>query len=127
MAAFEFPYHTVATDYPESGFQINLGNSYSYAVGATSPDQRTFTLKFPTMKYFVNAQGQVDATIHPDLNMKALEDHYNAHKRHITFTYDHPVYGVVNVRYRDPLRIPEGIKGGGGALKDFQIVFVEVP
>lgn len=127
MAAFNFPYHRVATDYPESGFQINLGNSYTYAVGATSPDQRLFTLTFPTMAWFLDGGGNIDAAINPEYNLKALENHYNAHKRHITFTYDHPVYGVLNVRYRDPLRLPEGIPGGNGFCKDFKITLIEVP
>lgn len=127
MATFAWPYHVFSTDYPESGFKVQFGNSYEYAEGPTSPDQRTVTLSFTTMKYFLNSGGAVDATIQPELNMLALENFYNEHKMWKTFVYPHPVYGNMNVRFKRPLKVPPGVPGGGGAVSSFSVELIEQP
>lgn len=55
-----------------------------------------------------------------------LEAFYNAHKLHRSFLYPHPVYGNLEVKFMSPLKIPEGIKGGNGALNDFEIDLIEI-
>lgn len=49
METFDFPYFTYATEYPDSGFRMQLGNSYQYSAAPTSPDQRLVRLYFDTM------------------------------------------------------------------------------
>lgn len=127
MATFTWDKHTFATDYPVSGFKIQFGNSYEYAEGPTSPDQRLITLSFPVLKYFTNPSGVLDATIQPTLNMLALENFYTEHKLWKTFVYPHPVYGNLNVRFSKPLKVPGGIPGGGGAVGAFSVELVEQP
>lgn len=127
MAVFEFPYHTVSTEHPVSGVQMQLGNSYEYASEPTAPDQRIFHLQFAVMKYYKNPEGEVDATINPELNIKALSDFYEVHKLWKTFDYPHPVYGTVKVRFSKPLVIPKGAPGGGGAHFDIALTFKEQP
>lgn len=51
MDTFNFPYHKTSVEYPESGFRMNLGNSYTYNAGPSAPDQRIFRLYFETMIY----------------------------------------------------------------------------
>lgn len=127
MADFIWVYHQVSTKYPESGFTVSFGNSYDYAEGATSPDQRIFTLNFNTLRYFTNPDGSVNASINPPLNMKALEDFYNSHQRWKTFSYNHPVHGLLNVRFNAPLEVPKGVIDGGGWLESITVTLKEQP
>lgn len=72
-------------------------------------------------------QGTVSPTLRYPVNLKALEDFYNEHKMHKSFLYPHPVYGNVECKFFSPLKIPEGLPGGNGAVKDFTIELIEVP
>lgn len=127
MSTFTWMNHTFTTEYPESGFRLQFGNSYLYTEGPTAPDQRVFTLSFPLLKYFLNSGGAIDATIQPTLNMKALENFYLEHKMWKTFVYPHPVHGNLNVKFNKPLKVPAGIPDGGGAVGAFSLELIEVP
>lgn len=127
MADFDFPYHlTPKTVYPETNSQIEMGNGYVFASRPSAPPKRMFTLTFPLMKYYVDGAGNIDKTQNPQLNMAVLDDFYKTHETWKSFTYDHPVYGVLQVRFKKPLEIPEGVKGGSGAVNQLQIELVEV-
>jgi hypothetical protein len=126
MAVFNFPYHTFETKYPASGTQIQMGRSYTYTAPPEAPDQRKFRLKFRAMKYFV-ANGTVDPTTEPEINLAALENFYQLHKMHATFTYIHPVYGQLACRFNKPLSIPSGTIGGDGVVENIEVELVEVP
>lgn len=126
METFDFPYHRQRTEYPQSGNRIQLGNGYVFTSPPNAPDIRTFTLSFPTMFYYVNeTDNALDKIKNPKYNMAVLEDFYNRHKLHKPFVYPHPVYGNIEVRFMDPLKIPEGIVNGNGALEDFNITLIE--
>lgn len=70
-------------------------------------------------------QGSLDKTKQYGINMAALEAFYNEHKLYKPFIYPHPVYGNIEARFMDPLKIPEGIVGGNGALEDFNLTLIE--
>jgi len=126
MQTFNFPYHTQSTEYPESGTRVQLGGGYIFTSPPNGPDLRRFTLSFPTMRYYLNGGGAVDLTQNTKINMAVLEKFYNDHKLHKTFIYPHPVYGNTEVKFYSPLKIPEGIVGGDGALKDFTVELIEI-
>lgn len=126
MKQFNFPYHTQSTEYPESGTRVQLGNSYVFTAPPSGPDMRRFRLSFPTMVYYVTGE-TIDLTKRPQLNLAVLEKFYNDHKMHKSFLYPHPVYGNVECKFFSPLKIPEGLPGGNGAVKDFTIELIEVP
>lgn len=127
METFIWNLHTQSTEYPE-GFTAKLGNSYEFAAEPTSVDQRVFKLYFKTMRYYTLANGTtIDATQVPVINMAALEAFYKVHRMWKTFLYPHPVYGTVQVKFRKPLMIPQGIEGGGGAVQPFGLEFTEQP
>ena len=126
MQTFDFPYHTFRTEYPESGNRVQLGGNYIFTAPPNGPDLRRFTLKFETMVYYVYPDGSIDEMKNPSINMGKLEAFYNAHKLHRSFLYPHPVYGNLEVKFMSPLKIPEGIKGGNGALNDFEIDLIEI-
>lgn len=127
MDTFDFPYHTCATEYPESSTRVKFGRSYDFATKPDSPDQRVFTLKFALLKYFVDGSDVIDLTPNPKWNLAVLEAFYAAHRTWDTFIYPHPVYGNLNVKFNKPLKIPEGEIGGDGAVKDINLELIEQP
>lgn len=129
METFNFPYHRVSTDYPESSTRIQFGKGWEFASAPDAPDQRIFKLSFRGFKYYVNpSTGEIDTTTNANVNnLAALEAFYQAHRQHGKFIYPHPVYGNVVVRFRTPLRIPEGRPGGNGVVEDFTIELIEQP
>lgn len=127
METFDFPYHTVETDNPDSGYRVQLGGSYVFTTPPTDPDQRTFTLRFPVMKFFLNGSGVLDSTIKPEINMKRLIDFYQNHKLYKSFQYNHPIHGLLVVKFNKPLKEPEGIVNGDGATKEVTIELIETP
>lgn len=127
METFDFPYHTVETENPESGFRGQFGGSYVFSAPPSDPDQRTFTLHFPTMKFFEDGVGGLTTTVYPQYNMYKLIQFYQTHKLHTSFLYNHPVHGTLVCKFRDPLKEPEGIPGGSGAVKEFTVRLIEIP
>lgn len=57
---FNFPYHKVRTEYPESGTRVQLGGNYIFTAPPNGPDLRRFTLSYETMFYY-----EVEPTIGP--------------------------------------------------------------
>lgn len=127
MDTFDFPYHKVSTTYPESSIRVQFGRSYTFATKPDAPDQRIFTLEFALLKYFLNDMEEVDATINPTINLAALEAFYQAHRLWDTFTYPHPVYGNLDVKFNKPLEIPAGVEGGDGAVQKISVELIEQP
>lgn len=126
MQTFDFPYHKFRTEYPESGNRVQLGGNYIFTAPPNGPDLRRFTLSFETMKYYQEPNGSISLTKNPKINMAVLEAFYNAHKLHKSFLYPHPVYGNIEVKFMSPLKIPNGIENGGGALESFEIDLIEI-
>lgn len=126
METFPFVYHRVQTENPESGMRVQLGGSYIFTTTPTDPDQRKFTLTFPTMKYFLDDSNVLDGNVNLGYNMYALIKFYQRHKLHNSFNYEHPVHGVVEVKFAKPLIEPEGLPNGYGAVKEFNVELIEV-
>lgn len=126
MATFDFPYHnTPETIWPESSTRVQFGNSYVFTAPPSAPDQRIFRLFFPALKYYTDSGGAVDATIEPQLNLQALINFYEEHHLWKPFTYPHPVFGNVEVRFNKPLQVPQGKAGGGGVVEGISLEFIE--
>lgn len=126
MATFPAEYFSFSTRYPSSGMRIQLGNSYQFDTPPESPDQRIFVLRLQGMQYFVTGN-TLDLVTSPERNMGVLEDFYNTHKRAVSFTLAHPVYGDLTCKFNTPLNIPEGIIGGDGILPSFEVEVIEIP
>lgn len=127
MEIFIFKYHTYGTEYPE-GFTVKMGNSYTFASEPSAVDQRIFKLSFPTMFYYMEADGvtlKLDKM--PEINMGALEAFYNLHKQWKRFIYPSPIYGNVVCTFNKPLSVPQGIMGGNGSVQAFGLELLEHP
>lgn len=127
MATFNFPYHTIETENPESSVRIQLGGSYTFTAPPSDPDQRIFTLHFSVMKFFLDEDEAINEEINPLLNMMTLIRFYHEHKTYKSFQYNHPIHGTLEVRFNKPLPEPEGLANGDGAVKGFDVSLVEVP
>lgn len=125
---FPLKLFSYSTEYPTSGVNIALGNSYTFTAAPSAPDQRLFTIKFAALKYFLAEGGGIDTDVYADtLNLGTLEAFYNRHRLWKSFDFNHPIYGLVVVKFKDPLKVPEGVAGGGGAVKGLEIKLVEMP
>lgn len=126
METFNYPYHTVSTENPESGSRANFGGSYTFTTPPTDPDQRKFSLTLNGMRYITNDAGNVIDNINQNVNMYHLIKFYQRHKLWKTFKYIHPVHGELNVKFSKPLVEPEAERGGFGVVKEFSIELIEV-
>lgn len=126
MQTFNFPYHKQSTKYPENSFRVTFGGGYQFVSKPQHKGQRIFTLYFTGMKFYLT-NGVINNTDSPTLNMQKLIEFYEAHELYEPFTYPHPVFGNVTVRFNTPLEIPKGYSGGTGVVEDFQIELIEQP
>lgn len=126
MEDFDFPFFTIETNNPESSTRAQLGNSYVFVAPPTDPDQRTFVLYYPTMKFYTDANGLLTDTIYPQYNMLAFIKFYAAHKLHKSFRFNHPVHGLMQVKFNKPFTEPKGLPNGTGAVEAFSVELIEI-
>lgn len=120
MATFPFPYFSVGDEYPESSTKVRFGRGYSFTSAPKGPDQIMFILSFEGMWFFVDEAGDVDETIEADRNMKALIDWYELYRCHAPFDFEHPLHGLVSVKFDKPLAW-KLVKNGRGLVEPFEI------
>lgn len=124
METFDFSIHTPSHNYPK-GDSFKFGRGYESAIKPQDPIQRTFTLKFAAMVYFLQANGAADVTTEPEINMQRLIAFYERHQMWKSFVYPHPLYGNLTVRFAEPLPVPQPIEKGNGVTEAFEIKLIE--
>lgn len=127
MATFPAKYFLTSTKYPDSGTRIQMGRSYTFNAPSASPDLRIFTLTLAGMQYFLDGAGAIDLTVHTDRNMAVLDEFYRDHQTHLSFDFNHPVYGTLQCKFNRPLEIPNGLPGGNGVVESFSVELIEIP
>lgn len=127
LEVFDFDKHSFETENPESSLRVQLGGSYTFTAPPTDPDQRTITLDFAAMKYFLNEDGSLNDVNNPSINMFRLIKFYQRHKMYKSFQYNHPVHGLMEVKFNKPLKEPAVLSGGFGVVKAFSIELIEIP
>lgn len=127
LEVFNYPYHSTQTENPESGFRGVMGKSYIFTAPPTDPDQRKFVLDFTTMKFFLDSEGDLTEDTEPEINMYNLINFYQRHKLYKSFQYQHPVHGLLEVKFNKPLMEPYVLPGGTGAVKAFTVELIEIP
>lgn len=124
---FTYQYQSIKTENPESGVRIQMGGSYVFSTPSPDPDQRKFTLKFNAMRYYFDEDDELDETINEPFNMLSLIKFYGRHKLYKSFQYQHPVHGLMEVKFSKPLVEEEVEPGGFGVVKPFDIELIEIP
>lgn len=74
-----------------------------------------------------SSDSALNLTRDPQINIAALDDFYSRHKLYKRFWYDHPMFGMMQVRFNKPLMIPKGYADGDGTLEPFELEFLEAP
>ena len=120
MKTFDFPYHVLEVEYPDSSIKVAFGGGYEFASKPKAPDQVEYIVNFETMFFFETLPGILDLEKYPKLNMAVLEKFYNDHKMYEKFIYPHPTLGNLVVRFAEPLRY-KITKGGGGRVDSFSV------
>lgn len=127
LDTFDFPYHSISHNYPETGVRVKFGNSYEFSSAPAAPPQRTFKLNMKGMRYYNNPDGSFSRTMNNGTNILSLEDFYKEHELYKRFLYNHETEGELTVRFKEPLQIPEAIENGGGLFPPFEITLIEQP
>lgn len=128
LDVFPFSMHTVTHTYPK-GDSVKFGKGYEFNAKPLLPFQRTFHLYFSAMQWFFNADGSLDTTSNPSFNMGALVQFFEAHDYSQAFTYPHPIYGDITVKFAagTAFEIPKSLPGGSGVTEPLQVDLVEQP
>lgn len=127
IPVYGWPNHKVSTQYPDNSYRLQLGGAYTFATKPNAPPQRTFTLTYAAMVYYIGENGFPDPAPDLDNNLWALELFYQSVETFGNFTYNHPVYGPLICKFANPLAIPAGETDGGGSVTNLTITLVEQP
>ncbi len=126
LDTFNFPYHTLSVDYPDSSAKIKFGRGYEFATKPEGPDQLTLTLNYDAMFFYESSPGVVDRARNTSINMQLMEDFYIDKRLYTKFYYPHPLWGNTIVRFQDPLKY-KIVKGGLGSVESFTLKMVTQP
>lgn len=129
METFNFPYHGNPEMTPEeNNSSIILKDGFRFDPEPSEPIIRVFSLNFPVMAYRVLPDGapDVQGTLVPEFNIMSLWQFYVRHGTWKTFTYPHPVFGNVTVKFNAPFTLP-AVEGNLGMVKNTQVTLREHP
>lgn len=128
METFNFPNHTMTTVFPR-GDSFRFGRGYEFASKPQLPLQRRFKLHFNGVIWYLNSNGTVNTTTDSPNNAGRLVEFYEAHQTFEPFTYVHPQYGSLTVRFAadEVFSLPKSREGGSGMTESFEITLVEQP
>ena len=127
METFDFPYHSIEDQYPETSNPIQFGRGYRFASKPKGPTQYTFLLTFAAFRWFLDQDGVPDPAVQPHINIKALIDFYDAHMMHEYFIYPHPWRGNLRCRFKTPLKIPPAGPNSKGLVEGIQLQLIYEP
>ncbi len=105
---------------------MKFGRSWEFTTAPKGPDQVTYTLKFETMKFFMDGAGQVEDTTEPAYNIHRLDLFYQRHRMWKRFIFPLPGHGNLTVRFSKPFQY-DLTKGGEGTVDPFQLEFITQP
>lgn len=103
MRIFDYPYHTISDEYPESSTIVRFGRGYSFASKPKGPDQIMFHLKMQGFAWWADPFGNIDRQVFSQQNAGHIQDFYEYHRMYEPFSYKHPTRGWVTVRFQKPL------------------------
>lgn len=122
----DFKIHKREFKYLSNVMGIKMGNGYSFMSKPISPMLKEFTLHFTGYRYYFNNDGSIDYETNKNKNnLGALCQFYEEMNQCTTFIYNDSQFGAVNVRFAEPLVIPQTM-GNRAVAEDFTIVLEEV-
>lgn len=124
---FDFGGYVPSWNYPK-GNSFKFGQGYTFAIKPQAPIQRVLKLSFQGgLVWFQNANGTINNTTQPTINMQRLCEFYDRHLTHVTFILPHPVWGNTYVKFdaENPFNVPPPVKGGSGVTESFEMQLIE--
>lgn len=126
METFLFENHKRNFKYINNSDSIELGNGYAFVSRPRSPMLKEFTLTFTGFRYYFDENDEIDfETNQYKDNVAALCSFYETMGTYETFIYPDEQFGNVQVRFSEPLEIPQ-TDGRKAVVKDFSVTLKEV-
>ncbi|AKU43549.1 hypothetical protein CPT_Seuss23 [Caulobacter phage Seuss] len=128
LEVFPFVNHTPRHVYPK-GDAFQFGGGYVFAAKPQQV-QRRIILSFQALIWYKNVAGTAfDSTIDPENNALNFDEFYRRHLTYKSFTYNHDVYGAMEVKFAAdvPFEMPKTREGGVGVTESFEVTLVEQP
>ena len=122
-----FMAHKCSLEYISQGFTVDMGDGYTFATDGKSPVIRKLKLTFTGYRWYMNEDGSVDVETNKHINnVGAFRDFWLAHLTHKQFIYKHPTEGNLNVRFSQPVIIPELKYPGFSVVSDFNVELIQM-
>lgn len=122
-----FMAHKCSLEYISQGFTVDMGDGYTFATDGKSPVIRKLKLTFTGYRWYMNEDGSVDVETNKNINnIGAFRDFWLAHLTHKQFIYKHPTEGNLNVRFNQPITIPELKSPGFSVVSDFSVELIQM-
>ena len=131
MAVFNFGWLNAGDTEPlDNGLQLQLGGNYRFDARAPFPTIKIHKIEVQGMRYYTSG-GNIDLTSHlrysggPELNIMKLEEFYLEHECWKPFQLQHPIYGLILVKFDKPWIRPKPMAGGTGIAPTMTIALRE--
>ena len=128
MDTFNFPLHTEHTVYNDQARNLKMGGGWDYMIEPVINEPRTFNLSFGALRWItktVEGLEMLDLDTEYDINAGRLDAFYAKHRLHQPFMYHHQKYGMLKVRFANPLNIAEPLMGSGGVVSNVVVNLIE--
>lgn len=126
METFKWKNHKRNFKYINNSDTIDLGNGYAFTSKPRSPMLKEFTLTFTGFRYYFDEEDKLDYNKNAEKdNIAALCSFYETMGTYQTFIYEDEQFGRVNVRFSEPMEIPQ-TQGMRAVVNDFTITLKEV-
>lgn len=109
----------IAPDEPE----VKDFNGWDYTPTPYLPFRRKFQVRLEGLRWYMG-DSTLDATTDPTMNAGRLEGFYYTHRMHKPFNFEHEYLGTLEMRFAEPLSIPEAIPNSGGLIDAFEFMLV---
>lgn len=101
-------------------------NGWTFASRPSVPYAKKFKVTLHGMRWYLQANGLFDSTTDTTRNARRLEQFYETNGIWDKFTWTHPHFGLLNVRFSQPVTVPMGIANSNGLISAFEITLLHV-
>lgn len=96
-------------------------NGWTFASKPSVPYAKRFKVTLHGLRWYLQTNGLFDVATDPTRNARRLEQFYETNGTWDKFTWVHPHFGSMNVRFASPVSVPMGIANSNGLVSAFEI------
>ena len=108
---------------PAQGKGMSM-NGWHFSSKPAVPYQKSFIVTLQGMHWYLKPSDLFDVSTNPQYNARRLELFYEEHGCWDNFEFPHPHLGLLTVRFKEPLQIPEAIPNSGGLIEKFDVQLI---